>query len=66
MRRILLAAVVLGGLTAVTTLGASAAPSAAALHVAPSQPLVTHVDYNYHHHHWHHRRYEHGHWHYWD
>jgi hypothetical protein len=66
MRKILLVAVAIGGLTALTAAGASAAPSAAGLHVAPSQPLVTHVDYWNHHHHWHHRHWDHGHWHYWD
>jgi hypothetical protein len=65
MRRILLAAVALGGLTALTAGGALAAPSAAGLHVAPSQPLVTQADYYYHRRHWHHRRYDHGHWRYW-
>jgi hypothetical protein len=66
MRRILLAMAALGGLTALTAANASAAPSAAGLHVTPSQPLVTHVDYYYHHHHWHHRHWDHGHWRYWD
>ena len=66
MRRLLLAAVALGGLTALTTGGASAASAVADVHVAPSQPLLTHVDYYYHRHHWHHRRWEHHHWHYWD
>jgi hypothetical protein len=66
MRKILLVAVAIGGLTALTAAGASAAPSVAGLHVAPSQPLVTHVDYWNHHHHWHHRHWDHGHWHYWD
>jgi hypothetical protein len=65
MRRLLLAAVALGGLIALTTGGASAAPSAAGVHVAPSQPLVTNVDYYYHHRHWHHRHWEHNHWRYW-
>ncbi len=43
MRKILLAAVAIGGLTALTAGGASAAPSAAGVHAMPSQPLVTHV-----------------------
>jgi hypothetical protein len=62
MRRLLLAAVALGGLTALTAPGASAAPSAAGVHVTPSQPLVTTVQW---HRHWHHRRWEHHHWRYW-
>jgi DNA-binding transcriptional regulator YdaS (Cro superfamily) len=62
MRRLLLAAMVLGGLTALTASGALAAPSAAGLHVTP-QPLITDVDW--HHHHWHHRHWEHHHWRYW-
>ncbi len=66
MRKILLAAVALGGLTAMTSVGASAAPSAAGVHVTPSHPLVTHVQYYWHHRHWHHRRWEHHHWRYWD
>lgn len=66
MRKLLLAATVLGGLTALGTMGASAAPSAAGVYVAPSQVLVTNVDYYYNHRHWHHRHYSHGHWHYWD
>jgi hypothetical protein len=48
------------------TVGASAAPSAAGIHLAPSQPLVTQADYWNHHHRWHHRHWNHGHWHYWD
>ena len=66
MRRILLAAVALGGLTAAATFGASAAPSGAGLHVAPSQPLVTEVDWWWRHHHRHHRHWGHGRWRYWD
>jgi hypothetical protein len=71
MRRILLAAVALGGLTALTAGGASAAPSVAGVHaegisVAPAQPLVTHVDYYWHRRHWHHRHWEHHRWRYWD
>jgi len=65
MRRLLLAAVALGGLTALTAGGASAAPSASGLHVAPAQPLVTRIDYYVNHHHWQHRRMDHGHWRYW-
>jgi len=36
------------------------------LHVAPSQPLVTEVDWWWRHHHWHHRHWGHGRWRYWD
>ena len=66
MYKILLATVAFAGLTAATTLGAAAAPSAAGVHVAPSQPLVTQVDYYRNHHRWHHRRGEHRHWRYYD
>jgi len=65
MRRMLLAAVALGGLTAVTTAAASAAPSAAGLHVAPPELAMTQVDYYWHHHHYHHRHWDHDHWRYW-
>jgi hypothetical protein len=65
MRKILLAAVALAGLTALGATGASAAPSAAGVHVVPSQPAATNVNYYWHHRHWHHRRWHHGHWHYW-
>jgi hypothetical protein len=64
MRRTLLATVALAVVTALTSVGASAAPSAAGLHVAPSQALVTDVDYYWHHHHYHHRHWAHGHYHY--
>jgi len=64
MRRILLAAVALGGLTALAGTGAIAAPSAAGVHVVPSRVLVTNVDYYYNHHHFHHRHWEHDHWRY--
>jgi hypothetical protein len=66
MRRILLVAAALGGLTALTAFGAAAAPSAAGVHVVGSQPPVSQVDYYWHHHHWHHRHWDHSHWHYWD
>jgi hypothetical protein len=65
MHRLLLAAVAIGGLLAMTAGGASAAPSAAGLHVAPAKPLATNVDYWYRHHHYHHRHYDHGRWRYW-
>jgi len=64
MSRLLFAAAALGGLFALTTVEASAAPSAAGLHPAPAQAMVTPVDYYYNHHHWHHRRWEHEHRHY--
>jgi hypothetical protein len=64
MRKLLLAAVALGGLTGLTAFGASAAPFNAGVHVAPSQPGVTHVDYYWHRHHYHHRHWEHNHWRY--
>ena len=65
MRRFFLAAAAIGGLTALSAGGASAAPSAAVLHVTPSHPMVTHVDFWYHHRHWHHRHWDHGRWRYW-
>jgi hypothetical protein len=64
MHKFLLTVATLGGLAALTATGASAAPSAAGLHVDPTQPLVTNVDYYYHHHHYHHRHWEHNHWRY--
>jgi hypothetical protein len=64
MRKMLLAAAAVGGLLGLTSLNASAAPSAAGLHVAPQQGLVTNVDYYYNHHHYHHRHWHHGHWNY--
>ena len=39
---------------------------AAGVHVTPSHPAVTDVDYYWHRHHWHHRHWEHHHWRYWD
>jgi hypothetical protein len=67
MRKILLAAVALCGLAALTSVGAVAAPSVTGVRVAPSRPLVTHVDYfDHNHHRWHHRHWEHNHWRYYD
>ncbi len=66
MRRLLLAAAAIGGLTALTTIGASAAPLGAGIYVAPAHATITQVDYWHGHHHWHHRHWDHGHWHYWD
>jgi hypothetical protein len=63
MRKMLLAAAVLGGLFALSS-HASAAPSATVLRVAPAPGLVTDVDYYYNHHHYHHRHWSHDHWHY--
>jgi hypothetical protein len=64
MRRILFAAM-LGGLTTLTTIAASAAPTGGALHVARSNPAILHADYYWHHRHWHHRHFDHGYWRYW-
>jgi hypothetical protein len=66
MHKILLAGAALGVLTALTSFGAVAAPSATGVRMAPSQPAVTHVDYFYHRRHWQHRRWERNHWRYWD
>jgi hypothetical protein len=66
MRKLLLAAVALGGFTALAASGAVAAPNAEHVHMAPGRPMVTHVDYYHNHHQYHHRHYEHGHWRYWD
>jgi hypothetical protein len=66
MYRMVLAAVAFAGLTAVTTLGATAAPSATGVHASPSQALVTQVDYYHNHHRWHHRRWEHRRWRYYN
>jgi hypothetical protein len=66
MRTILLAAIALAGLTALTSFGAAAAPYSAGVHVLPQQPLATHVDYYWNHRHWHHRHRDHGHWRYWN
>jgi hypothetical protein len=66
MRKLLFAAVAFGGLTALAATGASAAPSAAGVRLAPSHPVATHVDYYHNRHHWHHRRREHNRWRYWN
>jgi hypothetical protein len=66
MRKLVLAAIALGGLAALGVSGASAAPSAAGIHRAQPQPMVTHTDYYWHHQHYHHRRWEHHQWHYWN
>jgi Spy/CpxP family protein refolding chaperone len=64
MRQILLAAAVLG---TVTAFGAAAAPVAPGIHVSPMQPLVTQADWHWSHGHWGHhhwRRWWHGEWRY--
>ncbi len=66
MRKLLMAAVALAGLTGLSATGAVAAPFAAATHTARPQSHVTSVGYYYNHHTYHHRRFEHGHWRYWD
>lgn len=66
MRRMLLAAGALAGLTAMTTLHAAAAPSAAGFHAAPAQSLATNVDYYWNRRHWRHRHWHRGHWRYWN
>jgi hypothetical protein len=67
MKKLLLAAVALGGLTALTATDASAAPLAAGVHAPPAQqPGLTQVNYYWHHRHWHHRHWDHRRWRYWD
>ncbi len=66
MRKIFLATVALGGLTALVASGARAAPSAAGLRLVQPQPPVTNVDYYWHHQHYHHRHYEHHQWRYYN
>ncbi|MGA3397790.1 MAG: hypothetical protein ABSC95_01120 [Acetobacteraceae bacterium] len=67
MRKLLLSAVAIGGLTALSSFGATAAPvvGAAGQYAVPQQHVVL-ADWYWHHHHWHHRRWWHGGWHYWD
>jgi hypothetical protein len=60
MRKILLGAAALCVVTALTSVDGSAAPSAASLQIAPSNALVTNVDFYWHHHHYHHRHWGHG------
>jgi hypothetical protein len=66
MKKLLLAAVALGGLTALTATTATAAPLSAGVHVAPANAGVTQVNYYWHHRHWHHRHWEHNRWRYSD
>jgi hypothetical protein len=67
VRKLLLSAVAIGGLTALCSAGATAAPvvGAAGLYAAPQQHIVQ-ADWYWRRHHWHHRRWFHGRWHYWD
>lgn len=66
MKKLLLAAAAVCGLTALSAFGAVAAPvvGAAGPGVAPAQHVVQ-ADYYWHGHHWHHRHYEHGNYRYW-
>ena len=66
MKKLLLAAAAVGGLTALSAFGAAAAPvvGAAGQVVAPAQHVVQ-ADYYWHHRHWHHRHFEHGGYRYW-
>jgi hypothetical protein len=66
MRKLVLAAVALGGFTALAASGAVAAPHDEHGQMAPERSRVTQVDYYHNHHQYHHRHYEHGHWRYWD
>lgn len=71
MRRFLLAAAALGGLTAVTTAGAVAAthplaPKAFVAQQTEARLPVVQADYYWHRHHWHHRRWGHDHWRYYN
>ena len=58
MHKLLLAVAAIGGLTALTSIGATAAGH----YVAPSQHMITDVNYNWdhRHHYYHHRHYEHS------
>jgi hypothetical protein len=64
MRKTLLSAAVLCVISALMSVGASAAPSAAGFDVGPSHALLTDVDYYWHHKHYQHRHWSHGHYHY--
>ncbi len=64
MRKLLLAAVALGGLTALSVTGAVAQPHER--RVEAERPMMHHADYDRGHHQYHHRRWEHHRWHYWD
>lgn len=68
MRRLLLAAAAIGGLTALTAFGtaATAAPVPGAVgQYAVSPQHVVQADWNWNHRRWHHRRWFHHRWHYW-
>jgi hypothetical protein len=64
MRYILLVALAFCVLAGLTTIGASASPSATGLRVAGPRALVTEVDYQWHHNRYHHRHWAHGHYRY--
>jgi hypothetical protein len=74
MRKLLLAVVALGGLTAIGVSGAMAQlyeghpyegrPSVSVPHAAPERPRVAYYEHD--HHRYHHRQWDHGHWRYWD
>lgn len=63
MRKILLAAVAVGGLLGLGSTSVSAAPVTTGIHTLPTAH-VANVDYYWDHRHYHHRRWRHGHWHY--
>ena len=67
MRKFLLATAALGGITALTALGAGATPTVgpAGWHGGPSTSVVQ-ADWNWNHRHWRHRRWWHHRWHYWN
>jgi hypothetical protein len=67
MRKLLLAVVALGGLTALSATGAVAQPYEHRGEMGrPMMHQVEHDRGDRGHHQWHHRRWEHGHWRYWD
>jgi hypothetical protein len=70
MRKIMLIAAALGGLTALGGTAAMAAPRGdhhdVARYEASRQAPVMRTGYERHHRHWNHRRWEHGHWRYYD
>jgi hypothetical protein len=68
MRKVLLAATVLGSLFALTSPAVQAEPRGdrAMEHSGRGERAMSQVDYGRHQHHWHHRAWHHGRWHYWD
>jgi hypothetical protein len=64
MRKILAIVVAAGGIAALASVSAFAAPSVAGLHVVMPGGLATNVDYRWNHKHYKHRRYSHSHGHY--